>query len=133
MTIVRFDGLRRGVYVLLRYFRDPCLCDKWGFLEFLWFIYKILLKVNENTNLIHEYSTIYTFIWLEDIMKHIRRIFWLLWPYSIILVIVRVRGLCMLLDGLPSHILSFIPMINNFNKLSLLYFYFYIIIFQYKF
>jgi len=40
--------------------RDPHLCDKLRFLEFLCFIYKILLKKKQNIVIIHVYSSIYT-------------------------------------------------------------------------
>ena len=43
-----------------RYSRNPYLCDKLGFLECLCFIYKILLKRNQNTIPIQIYFSICT-------------------------------------------------------------------------
>jgi len=56
---VSCGDLKRSCMSSLRCSKDPYLCDKLGFLECLCFIYKVLLKRNQNVVPIHEYSTIY--------------------------------------------------------------------------
>jgi len=74
------------------------------------------MKGNQNTGPIHEYSTTCIYAWLEVLIEHMRKLFWLVSPFSIILVMARVRcPIWVALDGPPSHNLMTDLLIMSFN------------------